>query len=251
MTTTMEDKLQGKTPRWALHRLQSNGPWNGFVMTQPYPIAEDRSAYRQAVAAILGSMPESRPPATAQAFLQMDRIDFRKDTPVVQQHSAILGDYGLGIYPQLPPPAKWTREEFSSLFHPQKLRPLAHDIMRVDSNAEDIATIRDLFLGSGAYAQVFCASGTSFYQAATALFKPLITDKLMRTFPYHAPLLQRSAVESCTPAQLDAWACGAVVYLRESVEDHGLLVLRRGELEPVLKGLADGHTYPQAKFLLD
>ena len=240
--------------RWALQPLRLDASlgnvWSGFVLTQPYPVAPDRAAYNGVVKAITALLPESRTPFVAEAFLQMDRIDFRKDTPVVQQYSGILGDYGLGIYPRLPPPSRWTREEVLELFSPQKLRPLANDIMNVDGGPAAVDTIRDLFLGSGAFVQAFCATADTFYARATAIFKPTITDKLMRTFRYHAPLLQRLSVESATTEELDSWSCGAALYMRESVEDNGLLVLRRGPVEGVLRSLVEGTAYPHATFLL-
>jgi hypothetical protein len=40
-----------------------------------------------------------------------------------------------------------------------------------------------------------------------------------------------------TAQQVDQWMCGALVYLRESEEDGGLLLLSRQELTPVFKKL--------------
>ena len=246
-----DDVPQGrKRMRWAIHPLRLDGPWSGFVLAQAYPVRPDPSPYRSIVEAILRLLPESRPPFVPEAFLQMRRLDFRNDIPAVQEHSDILGDYGLGYFPHLPPPTRWKKEDFLDLFPPQKLRPMAHDIMQVDGGPDAVGIVRDRFLGSGAFAQVFCDRANTFYAKATALFKPQITDKLIRTFPYLAPMLVRRAVENATPDELEAWTCGASLYLRESEEDNGLLVLRRGEVDPLLRDLAEGRILPEAEFLL-
>jgi hypothetical protein len=249
---TGKDKtLEAKRERWRLEPLQRlAGSWTGFLLKQKFPIADDRRPYQNVVRAIANGLPEGNPPFAAEAFLQMDRIDFRDDIPLVQANAAILGDYGLGYFPHLPPPTTWTKEEFQELFPPAKLRPLFNDVMKVRSDERAIQTIQNLFLGSGAYAQAFCSQPDSFYRLATATFKPLIADKMMRMFRYYAPQLQRNAVEGASMDAMEQWSCGARLYLRESNEDGGLLVLRRGETEPLLRDLMEGRAYPAADFVL-
>jgi hypothetical protein len=63
-------------------------------------------------------------------------------------------------------------------------------------------------------------------------------------------MLVRHAVENATADEMDAWTCGASLYLRESVEDNGLFLLRRGDVAPLLRDLSEGHILPEAEFLL-
>lgn len=243
--------IEAKRERWRIEPLQRlPGSWTGFLLKQKFPIAGDRKTYQNVVRTVIDGLPESRPPFAAEAFLQMDRIDFRADIPLVQANAAILGDYGLGYFPHLPPPTTWTKEEFQELFPPAKLRPLFNDVMKVRSGGEAIQKIQSLFLGSGAYAQAFCSQPDSFYRSATATFKPLIEDRMMRMFRYYAPQLQRNAVEGASAEEMEQWTCGARLYARESNEDGGLLVLRRGETESLLRDLVEGRAYPAMDFVL-
>ena len=236
--------------KWTIHLLALQEGWSGFLLPQSFPIAGDRGDYTALFHALLDSASDTRAPNEIQAFLMMDRIDFRRETPIVQQHTQHLGDYGLGIYPEQGAPTTWTKEEFLDKVAPEKLRPLAHDVMKVDGDAKAIAEIRRGFLGSGAYVELYCPPDTAFYRNATNQFKPGITDPILRTFPYHAPLLTRQALEAASAERLNEWSCGAALYARESVEDGGLLVLSRGDLRPMLAQWTEQPPLPEVEIVV-
>lgn len=84
-------------------------------------------------------------------------------------------------------------------------------------------------LGSGAQIEVFSkAPFLEVSEAGTRVLLPLIADRRFRKFDLHFPLLDRKTITSSDIApHLDKWLCNVDIYLRESAEDHGLLVLAK------------------------
>ena len=236
--------------RWAVQHLKAPAPWSAVVLTQPFPVpAERRPAYRQFVDTLLRLLPEAQSPYELEAFLQMDRIDHRKESSLLRDLGSLLGDYGLGYYPDQPPPTTWTTEEVLALFPPAKLRPLFYNVMRVQPDQASVNKIQGIFLGGGAFVRAFCAGKDVFYARATTQFKPLVAERKLRMFPYYAVQLTRHAIETADTVTMDAWTCGAQLYLRESNEDNGLLILRKGDLIPVFNELIHNNHLPDAEFL--
>lgn len=250
---TTQSIIPAKVPartRWAIQHVKAPAPWSAVVLTQPFPVpVERRLAYRRIVDTLLRLLPEAQPPYELEAFLQMDRIDHRKESSLLRDMGSLLGDYGLGYYPDQPPPTTWTKEEVLALFPPAKLRPLFYNVIQVESDQAAVNKAQDIFLGGGAFVRAFCAEKNVFYPRATTQFKPLVAERKLRMFPYYAVQLTRHAVETVDAVTIDAWACGAQLYLRESNEDNGLLILRKGDLIPVFNELIHGNHLPDAEFL--
>jgi hypothetical protein len=57
------------------------------------------------------------------------------------------------------------------------------------------------------------------------LHLPPIIEEALRAHPFYMPLLEAKSLRNVTADFLDSWMGSARVYLRESVEDHGELLI--------------------------
>jgi len=76
-----------------------------------------------------------------------------------------------------------------------------------------------------------------FLKNAMDLLLPPIDDPTYTCFPFYLPLLERKSVLGATPEALDSWFCGASLYIRESVEDTGLLIASKVPLGPLFRNM--------------
>ena len=66
-------------------------------------------------------------------------------------------------------------------------------------------------------------------------YLPTIQERHFRKSEIYLPLLDRkSIVAAKSREQLDAWMCGIEIYLRESAEDRGILLLSLLPLNTIL-----------------
>ena len=237
-----------KAKRWVLRPLQRQDAIQGFVLTQKLPLAEPTD-YVTAIDLLLTFFDPELETLSRQACVQIGNIG-RGGSALIRQLGSMLGDYGLGIRPEDEPPRTWVRNDFEKLSLSDTLTPLFFNIMRATARPEALPAVRSAFLGSGAYLETFSPSGQDLFESATNLFKPRITNKSARMFPYHAPILRRSAIEKADLAELESWMCGAVLYVREAVEDDGVLFLYQGQIEPILLRAIHQDKNPELEFLV-
>jgi hypothetical protein len=79
--------------------------------------------------------------------------------------------------------------------------------------------------------------GATFLERATSLLLPQLTDRTFTGYPFYVPLLEFGSLARATSDQLETWLCGASLYIRESFEDTGILIVSREPLAPLLEGL--------------
>jgi hypothetical protein len=142
---------------------------------------------------------------------------------------------GMGVWPDRPPPAMWKREEFEGLGPGERPRTLRNHVFRISGTRRVREGARSAMLGWGSVIQVLTrGDGGGFLQRAREVLCPPITDANFKSFPFYMPLFEGKTLLSEKTPQLDAWFCGASVYLRESPEDGGILIASHEPLAPVL-----------------
>jgi hypothetical protein len=135
---------------------------------------------------------------------------------------------GLGVWPDREPPTGWTVEEMQQLVPGEQLRPLMNIALRVSGPVGARHQARDVLIGRGTIIQMFSnLQSDALLSGARDLLLPPIQDPSFTSFPYYIPLLEAKSVSGSKLQQLDAWCCGAHTYLRESVEDQGILIVSR------------------------
>ena len=133
---------------------------------------------------------------------------------------------GLGVWPGREPPRLWTRGDFEDREFGQPLPTLMHTMFHVSAGAKPSDEARDLMIGSGTVVYTLLEKDVAEYHAAMhALLLPPIQEEALRGHPFYVPLLEATSLSNIQPEVLDAWMGPARVYIRESVEDRGVLVV--------------------------
>ncbi len=147
-------------------------------------------------------------------------------------------EMGLGVWYGRQPPALWTMEEMQKLEPGEKLRPLCHKVLRITNGEGGQNQAREVMLGVGTILQILTPDKPDlFLRRAKEHLLPSIQERTFRKFPYYLPILEGKSVAGITREELEQWLCGASVYIRESVEDKGLLILSRIPLAGFLEKL--------------
>jgi len=202
-----------------------------------FPIPEEERAILLRCAALLSNALILRSKALSHVFLYISSGANPAAAPMLSPHARRwMPELGFGVWPARNPPSLWTREDFDKLEPGGQLRPLAELVFRIttDDAAKDHA--RSVMFGTGAVIEVQTRDdGATFTQRGTQLLLPTIQDEAFKSYPFYFPLLDGAAIAAASYAQLQGWLCGAGAYLRESIEDCGVLVVSLENMRPVLE----------------
>jgi len=136
-------------------------------------------------------------------------------------------DWGLGYWPDRPPPTLWTPEEFHSLGVGEMPRPLMHQIFLL-ADAGRIPDARSKLIHSGCWAEFYSmAPLAEIKKRGTAQFQPLIEEMSLKSFAFYLPVLSQGVFKEEFVPRLEEWSCGIDLFIRQSPEDKGLFVATR------------------------
>ena len=145
---------------------------------------------------------------------------------------------GLGVWPARRPPALWTKQDFENLEPGHPPQEAVFPTFRISTPGEVRERARATVYGTGAVLEVLTRdSGDVLVKRGTQLLLPTIQEPAYRSFPFYMPLLDAGSIANVTYDKLNIWLCGASVYLRESIDDGGLLVISLAPVRPVLESL--------------
>jgi len=208
-----------------------NEPWHVFYLKfDAFPGACDeirkvRDFIRKLTAGMVREWKE-----TFDIFVQMSALKHDDGSaPLFSRHGREwLPAMGLGVWPDRPPPTIWSREDFENLQPGELPRILAYQVFRITASPEVKERARDTMLGLGSIVQIMGNDSIEDFltKSRNALLPP-ITDPSFTCFPFYLPLLDLQSFSSAKPKELDYWLCDANIYIRESMEDQGLLLAVR------------------------
>ena len=215
----------------ALHELAAPAGWTALLLRQELPVASEweRSQYAEAVAAVLARLPVPQLVPAEEVLLLFERLRPAVEIPMFQNEARRwLPEFGMGVWLHGEAPTTWTTDEFLDA-EPTKLRPVIDRVVRVARNPGAQSSAWETLLGSGALVRTLSADAR-FLPAATAVLKPTIADRSLTSFPFYLPLLRAGGLDRARPVYdepLEEYLPGVHAYLRESVEDGGMLLLMR------------------------
>jgi hypothetical protein len=101
-----------------------------------------------------------------------------------------------------------------------------HTVFHVSGGDGAAAHARDEMIGSGTVIHVLHMESAEKYLAAMHdLLWPRITEEALRGHPFYVPLLEGRSLQHVPVETLDGWMGPATVYIRESIEDGGVLIV--------------------------
>ncbi len=215
-----------------------------FLPVGGFPVAERNAAPLDWFVEQFTAVAASEWGLQAEVFLQGDRLG-RAGAAVLASHGREwLPRTGLGVWPDREPPRLWNWKDLVFKIPGTAPRTLMYTVYQVTGGEDAKRQARDLLLRRGLIVQVLLAERAEAYLARTqAALLPPIQEPTFRSFPFYVPLLER---KSLGRPELPAWMAKAVVYLRESPEDDGVLIVTSRPVQPLLDKLGaqkDGRAY--------
>jgi hypothetical protein len=197
-----------------------------------YPIPQSELAAAARFLAALTSEVQAAHAAAIEVFVVSVRLDGSDALDRLRQHmSRWRPSRGLGIWPAREPPRPRDASDFDDLKPGGRLREYKHDVLRVTASEERVRA-RGVMLGTGGVVEVVTAdAGDTYISRASQLVAPLLQHEIFLGYPFYLPLLDWSALSSADAATLSSWLCGAALYVRESIEDKGIVIASQQPLD--------------------
>ena len=175
---------------------------------------------------------------TQDVFIQFENLELAGGAARFSENGRFwLPKLGLGVWPSRPAPTLWTRADFQDLDVGEKPRPLMYKVFRL-STPEGREQAPDILLGRGTVMYVLLEGASErLLKEGRETLLPIIQEPALRGFPFHIPLLDANSLNDAKVGQLKKWLCGASIYIRESPEDRGILVLSDRPLDSILAAL--------------
>ncbi len=215
-------------------------PWEGaLIPVSGFPAPEDEARLlRQLVGEVARSLAQQWK-LSSQVFIQLVPMLSGVGAPQVTENGRKwIPMPGLGVWPDREPPTLWTAEELWMLAPGQTPRPMMYQVMQV-SVEESRDHARDVMLGLGTIVQMMTTgSADEILQKGRDSLLPPIKDPALTGFPLYMTLLEKKSLGGVSSDQLAAWLCGACVYIRESTEDQGILIISSKPLTALVESLA-------------
>jgi len=216
-----------------------NGPWEAvFWAVSRFPIpAEEIAPLRKLVGAFRQAFLK-RGQLPSEVFLQTNRLGKLGSARLSRHAREWMPELGLGVWPDQPPPALPSAADFEDLGPEEKPRPMMYEVMKITGEASTKQFALAAMLGTGAVLEAVTPDGgEAFLKQTKALLLPPIKEPGFRRYSFYVPIIEIKSLGAATAQQLDSWLGGASAYIRESVQDQGILIIARAPLAPLLKDL--------------
>lgn len=236
----------------AVQEVAAPEDWHAWLLAVPaFPVlAEKMELYRGAVQQFAGTLARAYQFNQALA-LQLWKLSGKHGGDLLQQHAdAWPSDLGFGVWPDRAAPTGWNEDSIqdaaAAVYRGDEPPLPMHRtlLFKMENQAAYDDALKQMS-GFGATVQMFAKDSISeLRRRGREQFLPRITDARFRGGRVYLPMLDRQSVQAATSSkELEAWLCGAHVYVRESAEDRGVLVISRqtgAAMEQALETLAVG-----------
>lgn len=216
-------------------------PWEGLLLpVSGFPVPESELLPAQWFFRRLTRVIRKEMALSPEVFIQMAHLVYEGGGSIrFSDHGREwLPKLGLGVWPDRPPPTIWSKEDFRNLAPGEKPRTLMEQVFRITKSDEAKENAADTMLGLGTIVQILTRDSTEvFLRKAREVLLPPIKDPSYVCFPFYIPLLEQKSIAGATLEKLESWLSGASLYIRESVEDVGILIMSGETLVPFLKSL--------------
>lgn len=214
-------------PQLILKALRAPSPWQAFVLpVSGFPLPEPECSRLAQLLGKIGEAAVKRWNLFPEVFLEIEQMKGLECRYHFADHGREwLPEVGLGVWPDRDPPALFTREEFENWIPGSRMREILCEVFRISASSAQRNKARDAMLRFGPVVEILTPNTTAEFLGKTKpVYLAFIESRAHRCFPYYIPLLEGKTVENMTADQLSHWCPGVSVYVRESVQDHGILI---------------------------
>jgi hypothetical protein len=132
----------------------------------------------------------------------------------------------------------WKMEDMENIESASGTGPMLHSVFRVTARANARLDAMSTMLGTGCGLQLVShVESAALLRDLKGFFLGFIQDRVFRIFPWYVPLIERAVlVESMEPFTASVLR-GISLYIRESPEDGGILIVSAQPLAEILAQL--------------
>jgi hypothetical protein len=224
-------------PKLVIENIEMRSSWRAYLI--PLPASPIERSQREVPAAFLSEVVRlliEEWNLTQQVLLHSWKLHTGDCSQKIQENLKSWNPMpGTGVWPDRTPPGRWTEETFmnaSAAMLKKEEAPLSsYQLLHIDGDKPARGHAADTLFGNEIVTQIFSKDAFSELAAkGRSAFLPNITDRDFKHSRFYLPLLEKKTILSAVDEQLSSWLCGAEVYIRESAEDKGVLLVSSREL---------------------
>jgi hypothetical protein len=223
-----------------LKPIAAPSPWQAFLLpVSGFPIGENEIGSLCEFVRALSIHTLAEWNLSLEAFLQYSQIVLGDGRArLVANGREWIPEMGLGVWPDREPPSLWTMADFENADMDGTMRPLMFQVFRVSTTQEAKLQAADVLLDLGAMILALVRGNPeSFFDLGRTNLQSMIKEAALRCFPFYVPLLDCHSLLSASSEDLEKWLCGASVYIRQSAEDKGIIIISQQELNSLFQKL--------------
>jgi|GEM_PF-2313536 len=232
----MEDKfedLRPYAPCVTLEKRGSSALGECYLLPAPLGLRPDSyDAMRRFLADLIYPFIRDRG-CVHESYVALNQTKKRETNELFQDHARKwLPETVLGVWTHLPPPRMMTAENLIEMDprSPEGMR--VHSLFRVTTGADACMDAVTTMAGTGTGIQIVSTlEAEKLLQNWRDLFLDFIKERIFRIFPWYIPLLRLKSLEEPIADLTTQALANIVLYIRESPEDGGLLILSHEPLE--------------------
>jgi hypothetical protein len=219
-----------KKPLWKTNWIDVPRPWYAVHIALPSVPLESslRPELREKLSLVMAAL---RKDSNLQlsTWLLLDTLHENNEVRKIAANGRRwIPDVGLGVWPDREPPRMWSDADLKDRDFNTPLRPLMHTVIHISAAEEAAVHAWETMLGTGGTIQLLLEkSAEDFHDELRETLLPTIEDETYRGFSIYFPLLSVKSVLRRQAEELDRWLGPTTVYLRESADDTGVLLVTR------------------------
>lgn len=170
-----------------------------------------------------------------ESYVALNQTRTRETNELFQDHARNwLPETVLGVWTHLPPPRMTTAEDLMEM-DPQSPEGMRiYSLFRVTTGADACLDAVTTMAGTGTGIQIVSLiEAEKLLRNWRDLFLGFIKERIFRIFPWYIPLLRMKSVEEPVADLTRQAFTNIMLYIRDSPEDGGLLILSREPLEEI------------------
>lgn len=212
----------------AVRRVFNKGGWSGFLLEVwkfPLPPLE-RRAYIEQIDSLKDALSKEKL-LQKETWLQMHAFPPDDTARLLSQNAArwkVLN--GLGVWPDREPARLWTKHDFTDRDYGSPLPTLMYTVFHLTGGVEAAQHAWTTVFGRGATVHLLMEAGAgSWHSRIGPVLSASITEPAFQGKQFYFPLLEAASLVKLSPDYLSDLRSSVRLYVRESVEDGGILVL--------------------------
>lgn len=215
-----------------LHFEGKSGNLNCYFIPAPQGLRPDSYDPARAFLLELVSYFTSRLGCNHESFIQIGQIREQTTTFLFAEHARNwVPETGVGVWPHRPAPRMLKMEDMENIESGEGTGPLLNSVFRVTAEANTRLGAMTTMAGTGSGLQIIShLESEKLLHDMKEVFLNFIHDRVFRIFPWYVPLIEKAVLAEPIETLTTDSMRGITLYIRESQEDGGILIL---SIEPL------------------